>query len=156
MRAFERVTPETVQQRKILRQLQLENDPDVSIKRPRKGGSLWMGEDKAAEVNREVVNAADQNGQLRGIIEAVRSNRVVDDFSPCWSFPHEDSERKLYALRLSTTRKHPLHAPCCYNSIAACNAPGKPSNTVLSIAMLIVKDCLINSISIDDLALLTR
>jgi hypothetical protein len=59
------------------------------------GGTLWIGEDEASQVTAEIVNAADRNGQLRGLIDAIKSNRVVDDFSPRWSYAREDFERKL-------------------------------------------------------------
>jgi hypothetical protein len=66
---------------------------------PRCGGTLWDGEDWAAEVVEEVVEAADAGGRLRAILDAVRSNRVEDDFSDRWSFAREDFERKLYRKR---------------------------------------------------------
>ncbi len=47
----------------------------------------------------EVVEAADATGRLRAIIDAVRSNRVEDDFSDRWSYAREDFERKLYHKR---------------------------------------------------------
>jgi hypothetical protein len=99
MRGFDRVEPETSKQRKLLARVRRENDSDVAIERPRMGGTLWMGEDEASEVTAEIVNAADRNGQLRGLIDAIKSNRVVDDFSPRWSYAREDFERKLYAKR---------------------------------------------------------
>jgi hypothetical protein len=66
---------------------------------PRTGGDLWAGEDEAAEVVGWVVEEADANGKLRGILDAVRSNRVEDDFSDRWSFAREDFERRLYRKR---------------------------------------------------------
>ena len=66
---------------------------------PRCGGTLWDGEAWAAEVVEEVVEAADAGGRLRAILDAVRSNRVEDDFSDRWSFAREDFERKLYRKR---------------------------------------------------------
>ena len=39
------------------------------------------------------------NGRLRGILDAVRSNRVEDDFSERWTYAREDFERKLYRKR---------------------------------------------------------
>lgn len=100
MREFDRVEPETPEQRRIIEEAkQHECDPDVDFARPRKGGILWMGEEEAKCATEEMVNAADKNGCLRGIIDAIRSNRVVDDFSPRWSFAREDFERKLYSRR---------------------------------------------------------
>lgn len=66
---------------------------------PRMGGTIWMGEDDAAEVVAETVEAADSTGRLRDILDAVRSHRVADDFSSQWSNAREDFERKLYRKR---------------------------------------------------------
>ena len=66
---------------------------------PRMGGDLWYGEAEAAEVVQLAVEHADTDGRLRGILEAVRSNRVEDDFSEHWSYAREDFERKLYRKR---------------------------------------------------------
>ena len=65
----------------------------------RVGGDLWCGEAEAAEVVRQAVEHADASGRLRGILDAVRSNRVEDDFSEHWSYAREDFERKLYRKR---------------------------------------------------------
>jgi hypothetical protein len=66
---------------------------------PRVGTDVWRGEDEAAEVVRSTVEHADATGRLRGILDAVNSNRVEDDFSDCWSYAREDFERKLYSKR---------------------------------------------------------
>jgi hypothetical protein len=66
---------------------------------PRMGGTLWSGEAWAAEVVEQVIETADGHGQLRAILDAVRSNRVEDDFSDRWSYAREDFERKLYHKR---------------------------------------------------------
>lgn len=66
---------------------------------PRMGGDVWRGEYEAFEKVSETVRAADETGKLRGIIDAVRSNRVEDDFSPQWSNAREDFERKLHHKR---------------------------------------------------------
>jgi hypothetical protein len=66
---------------------------------PRMGADLWRGEAEAAEALRWTVDEADSHGQLRGILDAVRSNRVEDDFSEHWSYAREDFERKLYRKR---------------------------------------------------------
>jgi hypothetical protein len=66
---------------------------------PRMGADLWRGEAEAAEALRWTVDKADAGGQLRGILDAVRSNRVEDDFSEHWSYAREDFERKLYRKR---------------------------------------------------------
>ena len=72
---------------------------DAVIGGPRAGGDLWRGEAEAAEVLQWTVDEADADGRLRGILEAVRSNRVEDDFSEHWSYAREDFERKLYRKR---------------------------------------------------------
>ncbi|WP_430648090.1 hypothetical protein [Agromyces sp. GXS1127] len=69
---------------------------------PRMGGDVWVGEEEAAEMLGLTVEAADETGRLRGILDAVRSNRVEDDFSDHWSFAREDFERKLYRKRSKT------------------------------------------------------
>jgi hypothetical protein len=46
-----------------------------------------------------MVEAADEGGRLRTIIDAVRRHRVEDDFSDRWSWAKEDFERKLYSKR---------------------------------------------------------
>ncbi|GAA1022099.1 hypothetical protein Aple_064630 [Acrocarpospora pleiomorpha] len=66
---------------------------------PRMGGDLWCGEAEAAEVVRSTVDHADATGRLRGILEAVKANRVEDDFSGYWSYAREDFERKLHSKR---------------------------------------------------------
>lgn len=66
---------------------------------PRMGGPIWTGEDDAAEIVAETVEAADETGRLRDIFDAVRSHRVADDFSAQWSHAREDFERKLYRKR---------------------------------------------------------
>jgi hypothetical protein len=66
---------------------------------PRMGGDIWRGVAEAAEAMADTVEAADQTGRLRDIIDAVRSNRVEDDFSEQWSFAREDFERKLFKKR---------------------------------------------------------
>jgi hypothetical protein len=66
---------------------------------PRMGSDLWCGEEEAAQVVAATVEQADAGGRLRGILDAVRSNRVEDDFSNRWSYAREDFERKLYHKR---------------------------------------------------------
>jgi hypothetical protein len=72
----------------------------VSLDRPLKGGYVWMGEEEAREATRDMVEMADRQGRLRGIIEAIRSHRVEEDFSDRWSFAREDFARKLHAKRV--------------------------------------------------------
>jgi hypothetical protein len=66
---------------------------------PRMGGDAWTGETEAKEVVEQTVEAADGTGNVRGIIDAIRSHRVADDFSDAWSYAREDFERKLYSKR---------------------------------------------------------
>ncbi|WP_121181617.1 sigma-70 family RNA polymerase sigma factor [Nocardiopsis sp. Huas11] len=65
----------------------------------RKGGPVWMGKEEAEDLVIATVEAADITGRLRGILDAVRSHRVEDDFSSRWSYAREDFERKLYRKR---------------------------------------------------------
>ncbi|MCU1677120.1 MAG: hypothetical protein JWM93_1878, partial [Frankiales bacterium] len=76
--------------------------PGATLGPPRIGSPLWYGADEAAEATALTVEAADRTGQLRGILEAVKANRVADDFSARWSFAKEDFERKLYSKRSKT------------------------------------------------------
>lgn len=66
---------------------------------PRMGGSVWVGEEDAHDALVETVEAADRTGRLRGILEAVCSHRIEDDFSDHWSYAREDFERKLHGKR---------------------------------------------------------
>ena len=66
---------------------------------PRQGGEIWFGEDDARAAVCETVEAADHDGRLRGILDAVRSHRVEDDFSSRWSYAKEDFERRLHRKR---------------------------------------------------------
>lgn len=75
-------------------------DVDGKVVKPCFGGTLWIGEDDAWEATKELVSTADQHGRLAGIIDAVRSHRVQDDFSSRWSYAREDFERKLHHKRL--------------------------------------------------------
>lgn len=79
--------------------LQTTLPPDVEAHRPRKGTELWCGEEEAWQVTQDLVERADRVGRLRGIIDAIRSGREHDDFSPIWSRAKEDFERKLYRKR---------------------------------------------------------
>lgn len=90
----------------------------VALERPRKGGNLWCGESDAQEALGELIDAADAHGRLRAIIDAIRSNRVEDDFSSRWSYAKEDFERKLYRKRAKVSVSFveindtvPVHGP---------------------------------------------
>ncbi len=85
---------------------------------PRTGGDIWRGEDEAAEMIRWTFEAADSDGKLRGILDAVRSHRCDDDFSPKWTGAREDFERKLHKKRskikvkfVELTDTIPVHGP---------------------------------------------
>jgi len=90
----------------------------MTLLRPLRGGVIWEGEQDAWEATKELVDLADSHGQLRGIIDAIKSNRVEDDFSHRWSYAKEDFERHLYRKR-AKIRVHfveidnavPVHAP---------------------------------------------
>ncbi|MCR6488249.1 sigma-70 family RNA polymerase sigma factor [Amycolatopsis sp. OK19-0408] len=66
---------------------------------PRVAADLWCGEAEAADVVHRTIEAADAGGRLRGILEAVRANRVEDDFSERWTNARIDFERKLHHTR---------------------------------------------------------
>lgn len=71
----------------------------ITIKTPLYGGPLWIGEDEANDATAKMIELADSHGNLRAIIDAIKSNRIEDDFSDRWSFEREDFERKLYSKR---------------------------------------------------------
>jgi len=74
--------------------------PDgMTVERPREGTYFWWGEDEAWQTSKELVEHADKHGNLRVIIDAIKSNRVQDDFSDLWSYEKEDFERKIYQKR---------------------------------------------------------
>lgn len=90
----------------------------VKIRKPRMGGMLWEGEHETREAVVDLVDTADKTGQLRAILDAVRSHRVEEDFSDRWSFAREDFERKLYRKRAKVKVKFveltdtiPVHGP---------------------------------------------
>ena len=92
--------------------------PGATAANPRMGGDIWCGEEEAAEAVRHTVDAADADGRLRGILDAVRSHRCEDDFSPQWSGAREDFERRLYHKRskvqvrfVELTDTIPVHGP---------------------------------------------
>jgi hypothetical protein len=58
-----------------------------------------MGEEEAWEATKDMFEKADATGQLRSIIDAVKSHRIEDDFSGLWSYAKEDFERKVYHKR---------------------------------------------------------
>ncbi|MGD9853033.1 MAG: hypothetical protein AB7T38_17430 [Nitrospirales bacterium] len=118
LRQFGRCPLENQKQVRDLKKLRNNLEGDVLIDRPLKGGTLWQGQEEAWEVTKSIVDKADSHGKLRGIIEAIRSNRVEEDFSSCWSYAREDFERKLYHKRSKVKVKFveldetiPVHGP---------------------------------------------
>jgi hypothetical protein len=82
------------------------------------GGTIWEGEAEAWEFTQMMVEAADQGGRLRALIDAIESHRVEDDFTARWSPAKEDLERKLYGKRskvqvtfVELDDTIPIHAP---------------------------------------------
>jgi hypothetical protein len=67
--------------------------------RPRMGSDVWSGEEDAKWAIAETVEAAKSVSRLQEMLDAVRSNRVEDDFSQRWSHAREDFERRLYGKR---------------------------------------------------------
>jgi hypothetical protein len=100
LRSLPIVTFENPKQARLLRTIRRQIPLNVEVGRPRCGGTIWCGEEEAWEATHEMIKRADAGGKLRAIIEAIRSNRVEEDFSPLWSFAREDFERKLYHKRL--------------------------------------------------------
>jgi hypothetical protein len=89
-------------QRRQMKRLKKDVPPGVAVETPRRGGILWLGRDEAWEATRAIVDLADERGKLRAMIDAIRSHRVVDDFSSRWSHAKEDFERRLYRKRAKT------------------------------------------------------
>jgi len=118
LREFGRVKIENKKQDLRLRKLRKKLPDEILADRPKYGGTIWKGEDEAWEITKQVVDLADRQGKLRTIIDAIRSNRVEDDFSSLWSYAKEDFERKLYHKRakvrvtfVELDDSIPVHAP---------------------------------------------
>ncbi|WP_156415596.1 sigma-70 family RNA polymerase sigma factor [Terrabacter sp. Soil811] len=73
--------------------------PGAHLGRVRAGGDVWAGEEEAQQMLTATVRRADSTGNLRAVLDAVKSNRVHDDFSDRWSPAREDFERKLNHTR---------------------------------------------------------
>ena len=99
LKVYGRVKCESTEQAQLLKKIQGKMPPDARTERPRKGGAVWWGEEDAWLATQELLHAADAQGRLRGIVDAIRSNRVEDDFSNRWSYAREDFERKLFKKR---------------------------------------------------------
>ena len=96
---FDRVKPEGKEVIKKLKTIKKGLPVGVKAGTPRMGGWIWSGEEEAWEATREMVEKADTRGRLRAIIDAVKTNRIEDDFSGIWSYAKEDFERKIYRKR---------------------------------------------------------
>ncbi|ASR49528.1 hypothetical protein B4V02_23990 [Paenibacillus kribbensis] len=99
LKQFPRAEIENAKQAKMLKKAENNVPEAISVYRPLIGGQIWEGEEEAWDVLIEVVERADSQGMLRALIDAVKSNRVQDDFSNKWSYEREDFERKLYKKR---------------------------------------------------------
>lgn len=99
LRGLDLVEFENKKEPQKLRRLRRDAPEGVWVDRCRQGGSVWLGRDDARQALVKVVEKADHDGQLSGIIDGIRSNRVEEDFSSRWSFAREDFERKLYDKR---------------------------------------------------------
>jgi hypothetical protein len=115
---YRRVKVESSKQARLLEKARRNTPSEYSVDRPLMGGVIWMGEEDAWVATKELIQAADAKGRLRGIIDAIRSNRVEDDFSSRWSYAREDFERKLYKKRRKVQVKFveldetiPVHGP---------------------------------------------
>jgi len=115
---FDRVAIDDINEMNVLKKIEKDLPNDISVKKPRKGGYIWIGEGEAYDATKDLVEQADSSGKLRAIIDAVRSNRVEEDFSPQWSNAREDFERKLYKKRskvkvsfVELNETIPVHGP---------------------------------------------
>lgn len=101
LRSFNFVTLENQKDIEDLQKAQSEfnTEEGFNIDRCRQGGHVWCGEGEAYEATQELISKADKEGKLHSIIDAIRSNRVEEDFSDRWSYAREDFERKLYNKR---------------------------------------------------------
>lgn len=118
LKEFDLAPFENNEQKKELHSLRNNISKEIIVDRPRCGGSIWCGEDDAWSAANEIIKTADCRGRLKEIINAIRSNRVEDDFSPLWSYAKEDFERKLYHKRskvrvtfIELDNTIPVHAP---------------------------------------------
>jgi hypothetical protein len=118
IRDFSRVEFEDAKQQRELSKLRKKLPSNIKAERPYRGGDIWWGEDEAWKATKAMVELADSEGQLRSIIDAVKSNRMKDDFSDRWSYAKEDFERKLYQKRskvkvsfVELNNTIPVHGP---------------------------------------------
>jgi len=113
-----RVPIEDKEQEKEFKKIKKKVPQEVEVCRPLIGGPIWQGEDEAWNATKEIVEIADRNGKLRNIIEAVKSNRIKDDFSNEWSYAKEDFERRIFKkrskIKVTFVELHdtpPVHGP---------------------------------------------
>jgi len=118
LRQFPRVAFDCRDQEHLRLTIQSDLPQYIHVDRPLCGGVIWRGEEEAWEATKELVEVADRHERLRAIIDAVRTNRIEDDFSNLWSYAKEDFERKLYHKRskirvtfVELDEAEPVHAP---------------------------------------------
>ncbi len=118
LRHFPRADFDDEAQAQELKRLRGSLPSDIRADRPLCGGTIWCGEEEAWKATQELVDIADEDGNLRAIIDAIRTNRVEDDYSSLWSYAKEDFERKLYHKRakvrvsfVELDKAKPVHAP---------------------------------------------
>jgi hypothetical protein len=99
LKTFGRTESESEEAKTKLIELRKTIPRSIKANTPLKGGAIWMGEQEAWHAASDMVNIADRDGKLRSLIDAIKSNRIEDDFSSLWSFEREDFERKLYQKR---------------------------------------------------------
>lgn len=99
LKEFGRVEYDNSKQKRLIESVRKQASKEISIQRPLRGGFIWLGEEDAWEAAKEIIEIADSKGKLRTIIDAIKSNRIEDDFSEKWSYEKEDFERKLYKKR---------------------------------------------------------
>lgn len=99
LKEFGRVEYDDPKQKRLIKSVSKQAPEDIRIHRPLCGGYIWLGEEDTWQVAKEIVEIADSKGKLRAVIDAIRLNRIEDDFSDRWSYEKEDFERKLYKKR---------------------------------------------------------
>lgn len=113
-----RIPIENKEQEKEFKKIKKNIPQEVKVCRPLIGGPIWQGEEEAWNATKEIVEIADKNGELRNIIDAVKSNRIKDDFSNEWSYAKEDFERRIFKkrskIKVTFVELHdtpPVHGP---------------------------------------------
>ena len=115
---FDRCDFDDDKQRETFERIKDDVPENTTVERPRHGGILWSGKEDSEVAIDEIIEVADKRQNFRAIVDAIRSNRVEDDFSDRWSFEKEDFDRKLYRKRDKIKVKFveldetiPVHAP---------------------------------------------